>query len=246
MLTYTEECLVCLLLRPSVLHGPCQHVCVCKECDERVKKKGMSCPLCLSPIRARTFMDEEGGWKRYADKVGEEELQNWEMMNRLRYLQRLNAPISGTPVFAATPSRTSKRRKEPFGEEPKKKKQKEVSTIEDRLGCLNGNGLTTYVQEGDALVVSFRPPGHAQAVLEAYTFCVQTDLLVVVGMGLVHGESVSELAARDLRALYLLHYHYGDVEEGMRDLIMCLEAQEPQEACSAEEEYSFGIPYADN
>lgn len=46
----TEDCVICLDLKPSRIFNPCHHQCCCANCTQEIQNTNMPCPLCREDI----------------------------------------------------------------------------------------------------------------------------------------------------------------------------------------------------
>jgi hypothetical protein len=46
----TEDCVICLDLKPSCVFNPCHHLCCCAACTQEIQSARMPCPLCREDI----------------------------------------------------------------------------------------------------------------------------------------------------------------------------------------------------
>jgi hypothetical protein len=52
-----KECLVCLSENASSIIMPCGHMCICRDCGEKLKSKKYTCPVCRGEIGNIIYVD---------------------------------------------------------------------------------------------------------------------------------------------------------------------------------------------
>ncbi len=45
-----SDCVVCLSTHANTVLKPCNHICLCSECADVIRKNGTVCPMCRSCI----------------------------------------------------------------------------------------------------------------------------------------------------------------------------------------------------
>lgn len=97
-----------------------------------------------------------------------------------------------------------------------------VATGAERLACTNGYGLITYWRTLGWLNVSFHPPQSETYVSYKVRWAALDPSILrdacARGLQYPKWESVEQVAEEDPRAYHLLHYHYQNVEDGLKDL----------------------------
>lgn len=54
-----QECIVCFTDPATTMVKPCNHLCLCKDCSEAVRKQSNNCPICRKGIMELVTLNKE-------------------------------------------------------------------------------------------------------------------------------------------------------------------------------------------
>jgi len=192
----TEDCVICLDLKPSCIFNPCHHQCCCANCTQEIQNARMPCPLCREEIS--NVMEGE--------EIPVQTLNVIPDFDRDEYLSRLRvsktAGWSGNSKFARSVNRSivdelEQRRLETKGGERCMAKGVEI------------------VRDGDKLVVNYKVGRKKHNEVFEWMILDEAKSALLEGLA---GESIDTLqCAIWYPEFYWCFKYHGKVEEIMQD-----------------------------